>query len=247
MIQAVVKAAKILETVQRGPDGRLRLVDIARELGMEKPTAFNLIKTLLSLEYLAQDGPGGDYRLGPKLLELTQGGLGDVFLANLARPLCEEAGKELGESVSLVAYRQGAVKIICRVLCDNEIVVSPNTFKPLYTTVSGRCLLAQLPEDQVRNVVGLQGVPGELWEGAETQAGLQRALADIKAAGGTTFLSEKRQLGGVGFVIDAPAPHHPIALGAAMPLFRFNAKREQVHATLKNCATRIANQLKPST
>ncbi|MBU0715888.1 MAG: helix-turn-helix domain-containing protein [Verrucomicrobia bacterium] len=247
MIQSVVKAAKILETVHRSPDGCIRLVDIARALGMEKPTAYNLIKTLLALEYLAQDGPGGKYRIGPKLLKLPQGGLGDEFLSNIVRPLCEEARKEIGENISLVAYRQGTVKIICRILCDNEIVVAPNTFKPLYTTISGRCLLAQLPEDQVRNVVELLGAPGELWNGNDNLTGLLKALVRIRVNGGTTLLSKERQLGGVGFIIDAPAPYHPIAIGSAMPLFRFTSKRKNVFATLRSCATRISNLIKPQT
>lgn len=245
MIHSVVKATKILETVHRSPDGCIRLVDIAHELGMEKPTAFNLIKTLLALEYLAQDDPGGKYRLGPKLFKLTQGGLGDEFLSNIARPLCEEARKEIGENVALVAYRQGAVKIICRILCDNEVVVAPNTFKPLYTTISGRCLLAQLPKDQVRNVVELLGTPGTLWNGNDNLTGLLKTLARIRADGRATLFSKERQLGGVGFIIDAPPPYHPIAIGSVMPFFRFTSKRKNVFATLRNCATRISNLINP--
>ena len=84
MIQSVVRALKILETIRfKGSKEGMGLVDVARELELEKSTIYNLIKTLLAQGYVEQDGSGAKYRLGAKLLDLTHGSLNDEYLQNL--------------------------------------------------------------------------------------------------------------------------------------------------------------------
>lgn len=229
MIQSVVRALRILEAIRyKGTEKGLGLVDIARELGLEKSTVYNLIKTLLAEGYVEQDGSGGKYRLGAKLIDLTHGGLGDKYLQNLLMPLCRELQQKTGENISLVAYRAGVVKIICRVLCDNELVVAPNNFKPLYTTITGRCLLAQLGSDQLLNIINVLGYPGELWNDIDDFDTFTGELLRIRESGMMILDSEKRQLGGVGYIIPADEKFTPLALGSAMPLFRFREKQDML-------------------
>ncbi len=226
MIQSVVRALRILETIHsKGTEKGIGLVQIARELDMERSTVYNLVKTLLSQGYVAQDGNGEKYRLGKKLMELTHGE-SDEFLKELLMPLCLELQQKVGENVSLVAYRSGVLKVICRVLCDNELVVAPNDFKPLYTTISGRCLLAQLDEDRLRNIVGVLGLPGAIWNGISDFNSLILELQRIREKGRLVFESDQRQLGGVGYFILAPEKFAPLALGSAMPLARFKEKHD---------------------
>lgn len=228
MIQSVVRALRILETIHsKGTEKGIGLVQIARELDMERSTVYNLVKTLLAQGYVAQDGNGEKYRLGKKLLELTHGGLSDEFLQELLMPLCLELQQKVKENVSLVAYRSGVLKIICRVLCDNELVVAPNDFKPLYTTITGRCLLAQLDENRLRKVVDFIGLPGAIWNGGiDDFNSLILELRKIREKGMLVFESDQRQIGGVGYFIEAPEKFTPLALGSAMPLSRFKDKRD---------------------
>ena len=243
MIQSVVRALKILETISHGDKDGMGLVDIARTLGLEKSTTYNLIKTLVAQGYAEQDGSGAKYRLGTKLMDLTHGGLGDEYLQDLLMPLCTELQQKMGENLSLVAYRAGALKVICRVMCNNELVVAPNNYKPLYTTVTGRCLLAQVADEQLSNIVNILGVPGELWNNIKDMEYFQKELQKIRNAEKCILDSEKRQLGGIGYIIKAPEKFMPLAVGTAMPLFRFKQKRKLLESEISKYANKISSLL----
>jgi DNA-binding IclR family transcriptional regulator len=247
MIQSVVRAFNILETISNGDQNGLGLVEIARTLGLEKSTVYNLIKTLLAQGYVDQDCSGGKYRLGAKLLELSQGKLGDDYLNEILMPLCHELQQIIQENVSLVAYRAGVLKVICRVMCDNELVVAPNNVKPLYSTVTGRCLLAQVADDQLDNIVDVMGMPGSAWENIDDIEVLRSELQRIRDDGKLIFQSTKRQLGGVGYIIDAPDAFGPLAIGSAMPLFRFEQKRDLLISTIASYSKKMAALLSEST
>lgn len=240
MIQSVVRALNILEAIGNGDKEGMGLVAIAKTLGLEKPTTYNLIKTLLAQGYVEQDGSGGKYRLGAKLLELTHGGLGDDYLQDLLQPLCEEVQARIDENVSLVAYRAGALKVICRVMCDNELVVSPNNNKPLYSTITGRCLLAQLDKEQLKNMVSILGLPGDLWPAVTDFDTMLAELHQISESGQFTLNSETRQLGGVGFIVKAPDKFAPLSIGSAMPLFRFKQKQVLLNEVLAEYSTKVS-------
>jgi IclR family transcriptional regulator, KDG regulon repressor len=240
MIQSVVRAFKILETISHGDKEGMGLVEVARTLELEKSTTYNLIKTLLAQGYVAQDGSGGKYRLGSKLMDLTHGGLGDKYLQDLLMPLCKELQQRVEENVSLVAYRGGALKVICRVMCENELVVAPNNYKPLYTTITGRCLLAQVADKQLVNIVNILGLPDELWNGVKDMDVLHKELQKIRNIGKCTLDSEKRQLGGVGYIIKSPEKFTPLSIGAAMPLFRFKQKEDLLNVMFAEYAEKIS-------
>ncbi len=240
MIQSVVRAFQILETIKNksSRDG-IGLVDIATELKLEKSTVYNLIKTLLAQGYVAQDGSGGKYRLGEKLWDLVHGELGDEFLEELVTPFCRDLQQQTGENISFVAYRAGVLKIICRILCDNELIVAPNNFKPLYTTFSGRCLLAQLDKNQLEHIVNVLGFPGETWNGINDFKSLHYELETIKKTGKLIFESSERQLGGAAFIIEAPARFAPLAVGTALPLFRFRRKKKLIISAFSEFSSQI--------
>ncbi len=243
MIQSVVRALNILETISHGDKAGMGLVDISRSLGLEKSTTYNLIKTLAAQGYVEQDGLGGKYRLGGKLVDLTNGRLGDEYIQELLMPLCEEIQEKVKENIALVAYRAGALKNICRVMCDNELVVAPNNYKPLYTTISGRCLLAQVADKQLENIVNILGFPNELWNGTQDMNSFNKELQQIRNAGKCVLNSEKRQLGGVGYIVKAPEKFGILAIGTAMPLFRFKEKSELLDLVFSEYVKKISSLL----
>ncbi|HBE04759.1 MAG: hypothetical protein A2096_12870 [Spirochaetes bacterium GWF1_41_5] len=245
MIQSVERALDILELLSLGKNGReLGLVEIATALQLDKSTIYNLIKTLQARGYVEQAARGEKYRPSRKFLTLGNGGMADERLAEIADTTCRELQKEIEERVALVAWRAGEIKIICRILCANEVVVAPNTFKPLYSTVSGRCLLAQLSTVQVDEVIEKNSLPGETWPEADSRENLLTRLQRIKAEGCAVLFCEQRQVGGLGYIIPAAEGLAPLAVGTAMPLYRFKDKQAGLTAIMKKYTTQLTMKIK---
>lgn len=239
MIQSVNRAFDILFTVWENGHKGMGLMEIARAVGLEKPTTYNLLKTLKAKGVLEQPENGGKYTLGQRLLNLSLGALSDAWLAEKVAPLCRELSEKIEESVSLAAERNGKLEVICRECFDHEITLAPIRIKPFYSTVTGRCLLAQMQEIEVEYIVREEGLPGEWWEGVNSKAKLKSELAAIRRKGEAILKSEKRHVGGFGIIVNAGARFQPLALGSAMPLFRFESKQDKVINLIREYAQKI--------
>jgi DNA-binding IclR family transcriptional regulator len=69
MVQSVARAIEILRILGGATRGA-GVTDVAERLGVAKPTAHALLRTLEAGQLVAQDRETGKYRLGPALLEL---------------------------------------------------------------------------------------------------------------------------------------------------------------------------------
>jgi DNA-binding IclR family transcriptional regulator len=61
-IRSVSRAFAVLETLATAPGG-LRLQELSRRVGLHKATAFRLVRTLVQLGYVKQDGERETYAL----------------------------------------------------------------------------------------------------------------------------------------------------------------------------------------
>lgn len=61
-IRAVSRAFQVLETIAAAPDG-LRLHDLSLKVGLHKTTVFRLVRTLVQLGYVRQEGTRDTYAL----------------------------------------------------------------------------------------------------------------------------------------------------------------------------------------
>ncbi len=241
MIQSVVRAIDILETVYRQPEGEAGLVDIARALNLDKSTVYNLIKTLKSKEFISQDKAGGKYSLGSRLLELARGELDEAHLNRIALPFCEELFEKAGESISLVVFLKGELRPICRLLSQSAVVAQPGNRKPLYSTASGRSLLAQLDADSLKTIVKIYGYPGQDWDNISSLKELTKELAAIKSEKFAVVISDEREVAALAAFVEAPASYGPMALAAFLPNYRFNSsKKKELSRLLKEYSEKIS-------
>ena len=72
MVQAVVRASKILQLVAESSDG-LRLYELADLMGLKRTTVFNLADTLVEEELLTRDRDTR-YLIGPAVGKLYRSG-----------------------------------------------------------------------------------------------------------------------------------------------------------------------------
>ena len=70
-INSIARAVHILELYSKLNVQTLGIAEISKELGIQKTTVFNIVKTLTHLGWMIQDTPNGRYRLGPRILRVS--------------------------------------------------------------------------------------------------------------------------------------------------------------------------------
>lgn len=133
----------------------LSLTAIAAELGVPKGSAFRLVATLEQLGFLEQDPASRHYRLGVKVLALSQACLAGLVWPDVALPHLEELAKVTGESASMAILDEteivyAARASIRRVMSSN---LSVGSRLPSYCTSMGKVLLAHLEPEELEQVL----------------------------------------------------------------------------------------------
>lgn len=130
---------------------RLKVSQIAREIGLAVGTVHSLVRTLEQEGFLSQDPRTREYRLGMRLHEL-----GSIHLATLeinqkaAIPLSYLA-RETGLVGRLGVLERGVIVVTLDTLPLSKSSVTPfvGAAAPAYCTSMGRAILAQLPEEEL--------------------------------------------------------------------------------------------------
>ncbi|HET8531859.1 MAG TPA: helix-turn-helix domain-containing protein, partial [Methylomirabilota bacterium] len=99
--RAAGRVVDILELVMSTREG-LALRELSAQLLAPKSSLLPLLRTLAAREYLEQ-GPGGEYRLGRRALELGLGRPAQRGLPEIARPALRALMERSGETVFLGA------------------------------------------------------------------------------------------------------------------------------------------------
>ncbi len=246
MIQSIRRAIDVLFVLHDGNPEGMFTMEIARAVGLPKATTYNILKTLKAREVLEQDGNGGRYRLGKKLFTLSFSVLSDNYLAEKLLPSLKKLAGAINEVVSVAALRNAEMKVLCRIVAEQEITLAPNQIKPLYSTACGRCILAQLKDNELAYLYEHLGKPGELWPEADSYENLAREVKQIQSSGFSLLYSEARHVVGIGMILKNGGRYAPLAVGCGMPIFRFAKKKKRIETELKKCAAEmdgILNQL----
>ncbi|WP_194818110.1 IclR family transcriptional regulator [Nocardia sp. XZ_19_385] len=145
-IQSIERAAAIMNVVAEAPFG-IGVGELAAVLGLPKPTAHGLLRTLQGVGYIDQDPQSGKYRVGDAALGLTP----RPFDANVLRSYAMNWGDTLaarsGESVRIGALRGDSVQIVHHVFRPDGSaqVLRLGVELPLHATALGKVLLAYTP------------------------------------------------------------------------------------------------------
>ncbi|MBV9172913.1 MAG: IclR family transcriptional regulator [Chloroflexi bacterium] len=98
---AVDRAAHLLELLES--DARpMTISELARQLGINKGTMRDLLETLRAHGLVERDEARKLYRLGPRLARLGMAALGQVDVANVARPFLTELAAGVNGAVLLL-------------------------------------------------------------------------------------------------------------------------------------------------
>lgn len=181
MIQVIVRALDILEFVAGHGKEPIQLIKIAEHAGLSQPTTANIVKTLVTQNYLEHVGRKEGYRLGANAYHLTGNLSYSQNLILAAKDLMEDLTRQLNETCLLGVIRNNKRYVIHSVQSNQDLQVRTRIEAPVYQTSSGKLLLAYLSPKELDTLIQAVGLPtAQEWQGVQTREALEKALLKIR-------------------------------------------------------------------
>ncbi|MEC3978604.1 IclR family transcriptional regulator [Amycolatopsis sp. H20-H5] len=135
----------LLAFSERRPEASV--AELAATIGTPVATTYRYVALLKELQLL-EEGRTGRYHVTSQVMPLARAAQLANDLARLARPVMEDASRELGETILLFQHFGEVAVCADRVECDRAMrfTFQPGHSVPLGVGASGKMLLALLPE-----------------------------------------------------------------------------------------------------
>lgn len=232
-----------MEFVARHGKEPVRLTQIAEHAGLSQPTTANIIKTLVHTNYLEQVGRKVGYRLGVAAYQLTGNPSFDQDLIAASREPMAELTRQLNETSLLAVIRNGKRMILHLEEGDQMLQVRTVMVAELYSTSTGRLLMAYLPPKQLDHLLKSIGLPSKkAWPGAETRQGLEKELQHVREEAFVQITSVHHT---VGFAVPVFKNGEVLAgLSVFVPESRYTeSTRNKIFRLIRKTAKSIENGL----
>ncbi|MBN1181062.1 MAG: helix-turn-helix domain-containing protein [Bacteroidales bacterium] len=161
MIQVLNRAFNILEYIASDSDKKFGLAEIADSLLLNHSTCANIIKTMLSREYIEQMGRRGGYRLGPKAYYLTGNFPFKKELLSISVELMKNLRSKLNEGIILAIMQNNKRILLHEEHSTHELQVVNHKEKEIYKTSTGRMILACMSRSDQEAYIKKYGLPDE--------------------------------------------------------------------------------------
>jgi len=214
--------------------------EISRTFDISTTAAQRLVTSLVKKNCLIFDPVSQKYKLGYGLVRLVQGSIVKFDLVKLAQPFMEKLRDSTGETICLNTMADQKRVTISQEVSTQELrwIAQIGHVYPLYIGASGKVILANLPEDEVQQILDNQLNEEEL----ELKKKLLTELPAIKANGYCVSFGE-RIPGGVGIAVPLSIDDHLASLSVYAPSHRVTEETvEEYIKQLKDAATVIANR-----
>lgn len=225
-VASVRKALEILCSFSR-ESSSLTVSELSRRLAIPKSTTHNLLRTLQSLDFLAQDPIDKRFRLGPRVFEL-----GLVFshitqLVAVAYPRLRRLAEQTKETVKLATLSGGEVLILAAVESPFQLHTRGDVGKraPLHCTSLGKAMLASLADSEIREIVAHQGLAPFTARTITSPAPLEAEIRRIRMIGHSSDW-EENEVGVACVAASIPDPQARLvaAISVSGPVSRIKAE-----------------------
>src|SRR5882757_5923134 len=153
-IQSVDRAVDLLQAVAAASAETATAPALARACGLNRATAWRLLKTLQARGLVALDEATGRYSIGLATVELGNAAGPDALIA-AARPELERTCRETGETAALAVAGIDGLCYVDEVTPTAVLTASwLGRSVPVHATSTGKAMLAFLPAEQVRRALG---------------------------------------------------------------------------------------------
>lgn len=128
----------------------MTLSDAAAVTGLSRATARRILRTLVKLGYVVQDGR--DFSLAPRVLEIGFAYLSTQSWIDRAEPLMKELSHATGESCSAAILQNTEIVYVARMPAPYRLVstaITVGSRLPAFYTALGRAQLGALADDEL--------------------------------------------------------------------------------------------------
>ncbi len=231
----------------------LGISELAKIMGLSRPTTHRYAVTLVALGYLEQDDKRR-YRLSTRAAGPGRSAIGAVRRQVSARVVLEDLRDKVGHTVSMGVLDRNRVVYVHRLFghrrgqyaVDLELGVGASV--PVYCTALGKVLLASVSDAERRELLEeLQLVPNGP-NSIVAKSELEEEIAGIDVRG--PVLSDEELTAGsrsVAVLVPRPAGEYPLAIEVTVPSSAFTAKQllDEVGPLVKRMASLISGGLNP--
>jgi len=238
-VASVARALALLDEVARS-DAGLGVNELARRIGVNPSTASRLLGTLED-GGLVERSPDGPYRLGLKLVALSDRVLGQLDVRERARPWLAWLVAETGETATLSVPGGGEAITVDFVPSSSSVVSMARVGRPsvAHATAAGKVMLA----------FGATAVTGELTPFTERTITDRDALAaeleDVRISGIAEAVGEREpDLNALAVPVIGRGDELVAILGLQGPAARLPASaRRALRAPLRRAASELGRSL----
>lgn len=152
-IQVAERLFQVIETLaENGPMG---IMELSNSLGFHKSTTHRLVMSLQHMGYIRQDEDSLKYMLSFRILEIGSKILNQTSIAALVHPSLKKFSEQVGETVHLVRREGNEAVYIDKVessVGSIRMVSRVGSRIPLYCSGVGKALLAELTDEEIREI-----------------------------------------------------------------------------------------------
>ncbi len=183
--QSIQRAAFLLRLIAANNKAGLRLVDLVRYSGLEQPTVHRMLKAMIAENMVIQSAENRRYFLGPILFELGLAAEQHFGLREICQPSLVRIAEKTGDTVFLTVRR--GCEAVCIDRKDGAFPVKVFTLnvgdrRALGIGAGGLAILADLPEDQIEQVIEVNSNALGLFGGL-TKKEMMRRVAEARRLG----------------------------------------------------------------
>jgi DNA-binding IclR family transcriptional regulator len=245
MLQTIEKASEVLALFDRDHiEWGVR--EVAETLGLAKSSAHDLLASLAQVGLLGKT-EAGRYRLGWRLVTLSEILLATTELRREARPFMEELAAHYQETIHLAILDDTKVVYVDKLEGRQAVRVeltSLGTRLYAHCSALGKVLLAYRPEQDVQRILQSEGLPRFTPNTITDEGELLQALGKIRKQGYAYDLEEiLPDLCCVG----APIRNHTgqviAAISMSVPAYRFQRSQAELRRAIMRTARLVSERL----
>ncbi len=245
MLQTIEKASEVLALFDRD-HSEWGVREIAMALGLAKSSAHDLLASLEQVGLLGKNDEGR-YRLGWRLVMLSETLLATTELRREARPIMEELADQYRETIHLAVLDDTQVVYVDKLEGKQAVRVeltSLGTRLYAHCTAVGKVLLAYQPEENVKRIIKVEGLPRFTANTITDADELEQALVKIRKQGYAYDQEEiLPDLCCVGAPIHNHTGHVIAALSMSIPAYRFQRSQIEFRKAVMRSGKMISERL----